>query len=112
MIVSVLVGTFQRPVKEEKKPIDPFSTGPELFGDILNFGAPRTEKTSKLLFPQPVKPTIGDLRGEPTVIIPAPTTVDPFFVAPSLGLSVGQLSAFSFVIEWLMASRLIDWMVH
>ena len=76
-------------MKEEKKVVaDPFSTGPELFGDILNFGAPRTEKTSKLLFPQPIKPTIGDLRGESSVITPSPTTVDPFFVAPSMGLSV------------------------
>ncbi|OWA50844.1 putative Protein disabled [Hypsibius exemplaris] len=77
------------PVKEEKKMIDPFSTGPELFGDILKFGAPRSEKTTKNHFPQPLKPTIGDLRGEPITITPAATTVDPFFVTPSaMGLSV------------------------
>lgn len=77
--------------REEKKPVvsDPFSTGPELFGDILKFGPPRAEKTSNASFPQPIKPKLGDLCGQPTVMVPSPTTVDPFFVTHSaMGLSV------------------------
>lgn len=75
-------------MKEEKKIVtDPFAT--ELFGDISNFGAPRLGKITKNSFPQQIKPKIGDLRGEPSTITPATTTVDPFFISPSnMGLSV------------------------
>lgn len=56
--------------------VDVFSS--ELFGDLCKVGAPREEKTSRKTFPQPIKPKLGDLRGEPTVIAPSPSTIDPF----------------------------------